>query len=152
MNPIFLRFWSNLVLNSCNCLDLFTVHLPSMALLFISSFVHSILFSCHITCTSHVFPNPDFFIKMKTDKIINDFICFRSKETKKPCWTVVKVNLFQKHLFLHQLTQNMTNICSVHENYRTCCVHKLFFVFVLTIRTNYVHNMFWACRIHVQNW
>ena len=33
---------------------------------------------------------------------------------------------------------------SVHENskLRTCCVHKLFFVFVLTFRTFYVHNMF----------
>ena len=117
MNPIFLRFWSNLVLNSCNCLDLFTVHLPSMALLFISSFVHSILFSCQITWTSHVFPNPDFFIKMKTDKIINDFICFQSKETKRPCWTAVKVNLFQKHLFLHQLTQNMTKDCSLNYKF-----------------------------------
>ena len=30
------------------------------------------------------------------------------------------------------------------ENYklRTCCVHKLFFIFVLTFRTIYVRNMF----------
>ena len=58
----------------------------------------------------------------------------------------VQVNFFQKHLFLHQLTHNMTRDCSlissVHENYklRTCCVHQLFFV--LTFKTIYVHNMF----------
>ena len=28
---------------------------------------------------------------------------------------------------------------------RTCCVHKLFFVFVLTFRTTYVNNMFYPC-------
>ena len=33
---------------------------------------------------------------------------------------------------------------------RTCCAHKLFFV--LTFRTIYVHNMFWACSFHVLNW
>jgi hypothetical protein len=36
----------------------------------------------------------------------------------------IKVNLFQKHLFLQQLTHNMTKVCSlintssVHENYK----------------------------------
>ena len=32
----------------------------------------------------------------------------------------VQVNLFQKHLFLHQLTHNMTKYCSwnYHENYK----------------------------------
>ena len=56
---------------------------------------------------------------------------------------VVQVNLCQKHLFLQQLTHNMTKDCtlnysSVHENYniRMCYVHKLFFVFVLTIQNN----------------
>ena len=29
---------------------------------------------------------------------------------------IIQVNLFQKHLFLHQLTHNMTKDCSVHEN------------------------------------
>ena len=28
---------------------------------------------------------------------------------------------------------------------RTCCVHKLFFVLVLTFRTTYAHNMFYPC-------
>ena len=55
-----------------------------------------------------------FFIKMKADKIINDFICFRSKETKKPWWNHVKANLFQKLLFLHQFTQNITKDCSLN--------------------------------------
>ena len=30
-----------------------------------------------------------------------------------------------------------------------CCVHKLFFI--LTFRTIYVHNMFWAWHFHVLN-
>ena len=38
----------------------------------------------------------------------------------------------------------------LHENYkiRTCCVHALFFCFVLTFKTIYEHNMFWACSFH----
>ena len=67
----------------------------------------------------------------------------------------VQVNFCQKLLFLHQLlpTHNLTTDCSLNlfntwkfqaQNMgRTCCVHKLFFVFVLTFRTIYVHNMFW---------
>ena len=69
---------------------------------------------------------------------------------------LLQVNLCQNHLFLHQLTHNMTTdwITSlVHENskLRTCCVHKLFFCFVLTFRTIYVHNMFWVWNFHVLN-
>ena len=45
----------------------------------------------------------------------------------------IQVNLFQKHLFLHQLTHDITKYCSwnYHENYklRACCVHKLCFCF-----------------------
>ena len=44
------------------------------------------------------------------------------------CW-VIQVNLFQKQLFLHQLTLNMTKDCSwnYHENYkrRTWAEHVL---------------------------
>ena len=69
------------------------------------------------------------------------------------------VNLFQNHLFLHQLTHNMTKDCSLNYQFstwklqaqnirRTYCVHKL--VFVLTFRTIYVHKMFWA--FYVLNW
>ena len=49
--------------------------------------------------------------------------------------TLLQVNLFQKHLFLPQLTHNLTKIfhwitCSVDETskLRTCCVHKLFWI------------------------
>ena len=65
---------------------------------------------------------------------------------------VVQVNLCQKHLFLYQLTHNMTKGCSLNYGFtklRTCCVNKLFFV--LTFRAIYVHNMFWAWNLHVQN-
>ena len=61
----------------------------------------------------------------------------------------VQVNLCQKHLFLHQLTHNMTTDCSLNHEFSTWkfqaqnCVHKLFFV--LTFRTIYVHNMFSTC-------
>ena len=57
----------------------------------------------------------------------------------------VQVNLYQKLLFLHQLTHNMTTDCSLNYNFntwkfqtQTCCVQKLF----LTFRTIFVHNMF----------
>ena len=70
---------------------------------------------------------------------------------------MLQVNVFQKHLMLHQLTHDMAKDCllitsSVHENskFRTCCVHKLFFGFVLTFRTIYVHNMFsWNLNVRV---
>ena len=51
--------------------------------------------------------------------------------------TILQVNLCQKHLFLDQLTHNMTKDCSLIYQFstcklqaqnmgRTCCVHKLF--------------------------
>ena len=73
---------------------------------------------------------------------------------------MVQVNICQKFLFLHQLT--LTNqqyderlFIELRVQYikncklRTCCVHKLFLV--LTFRTIYVHNMFWACNFDVCN-
>ena len=41
----------------------------------------------------------------------------------------LEVNLFQKHLFLHQLTHNLAKDCFLIYQFsklRTCCVHKLF--------------------------
>ena len=68
----------------------------------------------------------------------------------------IQVNLFQKHLFLYQLTHNMTKDCSLNYEFstwkfqaqnmlRTCCAHKLFFVFVLTFKPIYTHNIFSPC-------
>ena len=63
----------------------------------------------------------------------------------------VKVNLFQKPSFLHQLIHNMTRDRSLNfppkkHKFRTCCVQKLFlFCFVLTFITIFVQNMFWIC-------
>ena len=65
----------------------------------------------------------------------------------------LQVNLCQKHLFSHQITHNITKVCSSIYQFntwklqaqnmgRTCCAHKLFFVFVLTFRTIFAHNMF----------
>ena len=69
---------------------------------------------------------------------------------------LLQVNLCQKHLFSHQLIHNMITDCSLIYQFntwklqaqnmgRTCCAHKLFFVFVLTCTTIYVHNMFSPC-------
>ena len=66
----------------------------------------------------------------------------------------VQVNLFQKHLFLHQLTHNMTKDCSLNYKFstwklqaqnmlRTCCVHKLFWI--SKQKTICVHNKFSTC-------
>ena len=54
----------------------------------------------------------------------------------KNCSLIYRFNTWK------QQTQNMG---------RTCCAHKLFFVFVLTFRTIHVHNMFWAWSFHVLN-
>ena len=53
----------------------------------------------------------------------------------------VQVNLFQKPLFLHQLTHNMTRDCSLKYKKNTSS-ELLLFVFVLTFKTKFVHNMF----------
>ena len=78
----------------------------------------------------------------------------------------IQVNLFQKHLFLYQLTHNMTKDCSLNYEFstwkfqaqnmlRTCCVHKLFFCFCFDIQNNlctqHVLPMFWACNFHEQS-
>ena len=64
----------------------------------------------------------------------------------------VQVNLFQKLLFLHQLTHNMTKDCSLNYMFSTFRIASSeHAVFVLTFRTIYVHNMFWACSFHVLN-
>ena len=59
----------------------------------------------------------------------------------------MQVNLFQKASFLYQLTRNMTRDCSLNslKTFRTCCVQKLFSVVVLTFKTIFVHNVFYAC-------
>ena len=60
---------------------------------------------------------------------------------------LVQVNLFQKLLFLHQLTHNMTKNCSSNYKFstlklqaenmgRTCCVHKLFLCFCFDIQNS----------------
>ena len=58
----------------------------------------------------------------------------------------VRVNIFQKSSFLHQLTHNMTRDCSLNSPKNTSLEHVVykncFFVFVLTFKTIFVHNMF----------
>ena len=71
--------------------------------------------------------------------------------------TVAQVNLFQKHLFLHQPTHNMTKDCSLDYEFstwksraqnmgRTCCVHKfLFWMSKQKQKTICVRNIFFPC-------
>ena len=58
---------------------------------------------------------------------------------------------YDNRLFIELPVQYMKIPSSEHgENMRrTCCVQKLFFVFVLTFRTTYVHNMFYPCSPNV---
>ena len=69
---------------------------------------------------------------------------------------MIQVNLFQKPSFLHQLTHNMTRDCSLNSRknassqnvaYKNC-----FFVFVLTFKTIFVHNMLWTCIFRGIQW
>ena len=54
---------------------------------------------------------------------------------------------YNKRLSIELPVQCMKIPSSEHvENMlRTCCVHKLFYVFVFTFRTTYVNNMFSPC-------
>ena len=56
--------------------------------------------------------------------------------------TPVQVNLFQKHLFLHQLTHNLTKDCSwnFHENYK-CKYGRI-------VWAEHVLPVFCACSFH----
>ena len=74
----------------------------------------------------------------------------------QPLKVSVQVNLCQKHLFLDQLTHNMTKDCSLIYQFstwklqaqnmgRTCCVHKLFWMSKQKQKTICVHNMFSPC-------
>ena len=73
-------------------------------------------------------------------------------------FVMLQVNLFQKHLFLHQLTYKITKDYSLNYMFstwklhartmlRTCCVHKLFWL--SKQKPVCVHNMFCKCSGHV---
>ena len=68
----------------------------------------------------------------------------------------VQVNLFQKLSFLNQLTHNMTRDCSLNSPKNTSSQHVVykncFFVFVLTFKTIFVHNMLWTCIFRGIQW
>ena len=54
---------------------------------------------------------------------------------------------YDKRLFIDLPVQYMKT-----TELRTCCVYKLFsFFFVLTFKSIYVHNMFWACIAELVN-
>ena len=52
---------------------------------------------------------------------------------------LIQVNLFQKHLFLHQLTHNMTTDCSLNYKFNTCSPHVGQKEKLLT--KNYIYNL-----------
>ena len=81
---------------------------------------------------------------------------FFSKIVFNQLYPIIQVNLYQKLLFLHQLSHNMTTDCPLNYKFnawkflaqnmgRTCCVQKLF----LTFRTISVHNMFSHCSAKI---
>ena len=77
---------------------------------------------------------------------------FKLKYVFKPGLAIVQVNLCQKLLFLHHLTNNMTTDCSffmkiVSSEYlqNMLCTQIVIFVCFLTFRTILVHNMLCRC-------
>ena len=74
---------------------------------------------------------------------------------------VIQVNLFQKHLILHQLTHNMTKDCSLIYQFSTwklqaqnmlCAQIGFCFDIQNNSCTQHVLPVFWACSFHVLNW
>ena len=59
-------------------------------------------------------------------------------------WILIRVNLFQKPLFLHQLTHDMTRDCLLNSLKNTSLQHVVYknFVFVLTFKTIFVNMYF----------
>ena len=70
-----------------------------------------------------------------TGKSLSEALIFASTNPK-----------YDDKLFIELQVQYMKIASLEHEEntLRTICAHKLFFVFVLTFRTIYVHNMFWT--------
>ena len=90
-------------------------------------------------------------IKKMYDSIILSFI-LNTNETQNyqgnSQWTIpglfcvqVQVNLFQTHLFLQQLTHNMTKDCSLNYKFRTWKLQAQ-----NTLRTFCVHKLFWMSK------
>ena len=78
----------------------------------------------------------------------------KSEQYFLPKYFSVKVNICQKHLFLYQLSKNMTTDCSLNYEFstwkflaqnmlRTCCVHKLFWM--SKQKTIFLHSTFSTC-------
>ena len=83
-------------------------------------------------------------------------------------WSTLQVNLFLKHLLLHQLTHNMTKVCSLNYKFstwklqaqnmfRTSCVHKLFLFwhseqFMYTTCSEHVLRLQFSCTELVIQW
>ena len=74
------------------------------------------------------------------------------KKTFVVAMIFIQVNICQKHLFLHQLTHNMTTDCSLNyvfstwnSKLRTLCVYKLFWTWKQ--KSIWVHNIFSTCSV-----
>ena len=82
---------------------------------------------------------------LNPERMVRNLQLYKQTEIK-----LIQVNIFQKHLILHQLTHIMTKDCSFNYEFITwklqaCCVHKIF-CFVLTLRTTYAHNIYWTYK------
>ena len=95
--------------------------------------LYTIRLTIILSSSQHVFKN-----FLKTNHQFFSIIIFLS-------WSkvgILQINLFQKHLFLHQLTHNMTKDCSLNYQLR----------FLFSHSELYVHIMFWAWNFHEIQW
>ena len=67
------------------------------------------------------FLGPAFFFTKKMHPQFHQ--CFLVEKTTT---NFLQVNLFHKHLFLHQLTHSMTKDCSLDYKFRTCSEHVVY--------------------------
>ena len=67
------------------------------------------------TSLNHRSGNPGY---IKEKPILTGVLAYKDVELLKDD-QVIQVNLFQKHLFLHRLTHNMTKDCSLNYKFRT---------------------------------
>ena len=59
----------------------------------------------------------------------------------------------QKHLFLHQLTQNMTKDCSLNYEFSTCCLHQIDLNFsLIRSKQSCVELTYSQCKFAIECW
>ena len=99
--------------------------------------------------------------RLETQVYISGYSWPQINESK--LFTVVQVNLFQKHSFLNQLTHNMTTDCSLSPDFSTKKIQvqnmlctKIVFCFCFGIQNNFctqhVLNLYFSCTEVGNQW